>query len=272
MAQFPSRAAWAEHEFSNHRTTQSWTCPECAKDFLEVSTWEKHLQEMHRLFFSRSNLQVAKDMALKTEARRIEDDECPLCRIVVGKPRRGFVKHVGRHMEEIALMALPRDVEEDTEEGSTLPSDRQVPTQNTRRDAPHNGRLGVPHLEQPKSRFSLQKSAPANVSDNPIMVCANEDDANNGLTKKRKRKPRIVKPRKPRTLTDEGKAHAKMVREYPGGACADCKRRKNKARDPSVANMAFNTLITISSALISCPKIFSSSRVMMGGPYSQTIH
>ncbi len=118
MAQFPSRAAWAEHEFSNHRTTQSWTCPECAKDFLEVSTWEKHLQEIHRLFFSCSNLQVAKDMALKTEARQIEDDECPLCRIVVGKPRRGFVKHVGRHMEEIALMALPRDVEEDTEEGS----------------------------------------------------------------------------------------------------------------------------------------------------------
>ena len=118
MAQFPSRAAWAEHEFSNHRTTQSWTCPECAEDFLEISTWEKHLQDMHRLFFSRSNLQVAKDMALKTEARRIEDDECPLCRIVVGKPRRGFVKHVGRHMEEIALMALPRDVEEDIEEGS----------------------------------------------------------------------------------------------------------------------------------------------------------
>ena len=118
MAQFPSRAAWAEHEFSNHRTTQSWTCPECAKDFLEVYTWEKHLKEMHRLFFSRSNLQIAKDMALITKARRIEDDECPLCRIIVGKPRRGFVRHVGQHMEEIALMALPRDVEEDTEEGS----------------------------------------------------------------------------------------------------------------------------------------------------------
>ena len=118
LVQFPNRAAWAEHEFSNHRTTQSWTCPECAEDFLEVSTWEKHLQETHRLFFSGPKLQVAKDMALRTEARRIEDDECPLCRIVVGKPRRGFVKHVGRHMEEIALMALPRDVEEDTEEGS----------------------------------------------------------------------------------------------------------------------------------------------------------
>ncbi len=121
----------------------------------------------------------------------------------------------------------------------TLPSNRQVPTQNTRRDAPHNGRLGVPHLEQPKSRFSLRKSAPANVSDNPMLVCANEDDANNGLTKKRKRKPRIVKPRKPRTLTNEGKLHAKAVRESPGGACADCKRKKTKARDPLVTNLVF---------------------------------
>lgn len=58
-------------------------------------------------------------MARRTEATRIEDDECPLCRIVVGKSRRGFVKHVARHMEEIALMALPLNVEEDTEEGST---------------------------------------------------------------------------------------------------------------------------------------------------------
>ena len=57
-------------------------------------------------------------MAYRTEATRVEDNECPLCRIVVGKPRRAFVKHVGRHMEEIALMALPRDVEEDSEEGS----------------------------------------------------------------------------------------------------------------------------------------------------------
>ena len=54
----------------------------------------------------------------KTEATRFEDDECPLCRTVVGKPRRAFVKHVARHIEEIALMALPRNVEEGSEEGS----------------------------------------------------------------------------------------------------------------------------------------------------------
>ena len=119
LVQFSSRAAWADHEFSKHRNTRLWTCPDCPQEFHEFSLWEQHLQEKHCLLFSVPNLQVAKIMALKTEAKCTENDECPLCRIVVGKPRRGFVKHVGRHMEEIALMALPRDVEEKTEEESS---------------------------------------------------------------------------------------------------------------------------------------------------------
>ena len=118
LAQFPNRAAWAEHEFSQHRITQSWSCPKCPQAFNNVPRWQNHIQERHCLFLSDRNLNIAKDMACKTEATRIEDDECPLCRIVLGKPRRAFVKHVGRHMEEIALMALPRNVEEDSEEGS----------------------------------------------------------------------------------------------------------------------------------------------------------
>ena len=118
LAQFPNRAAWAEHEFSQHRVTQSWSCPECPQAFNNVPRWQNHIQERHGLFFSDRNLNIAKDMAYKTEATRIEDAECPLCRIVLSKRRRAFVKHLGRHMEEIALMALPRNVEEDSEEGS----------------------------------------------------------------------------------------------------------------------------------------------------------
>ena len=117
LAQFPNRAAWAEHEFSQHRVTRSWSCPECPQAFNNLPRWQNHVQERHCLFFTDPNLNIAGKMAYKTEATRVEDDECPLCCNVVGK-RRAFVKHVGRHMEEIALMALPRDVEEDSEEGS----------------------------------------------------------------------------------------------------------------------------------------------------------
>ena len=130
LAQFPNRAAWAEHEFSQHRITQSWSCPKCPRAFISVSGWQSHIQEKHCLFFSGHQCNVAKDMAYRTKATRIEDEECPLCRIVVGKPRRAFIKHVGRHMEEIALMALPRDVEEDSEE-DCLSTDRTSSDEGT---------------------------------------------------------------------------------------------------------------------------------------------
>lgn len=109
-----------------------------------------------------------------------------------------------------------------------VPSNRQLPTQDRKHTAPDNGRLNVPPLEEHRSRTFLRKSADANAPDGSLTVHADEDAANNDLTKKRKRKPRTIKPRKPRTLTEEGKAHAKAVRECPGGACVDCKRKKTK--------------------------------------------
>lgn len=142
-----------------------------------------------------------------------------------------------------------------------VPPNRQIPIHGTRRIAPHNGRLDVPLLEQPKSRVSLQKSSAPNDRDNPVTNHAVKDGANNGLTKKRKRKPRTIKPRKPRTLTKEGKAHAKAVRESPGGACALCKLKKTKARDPTVTNLVFNTLITVPSALTSYKRTYLWSRM-----------
>ena len=59
-------------------------------------------------------------IALKTEKRTADCEECPLCRVVLGKPQRAFAKHVGQHMEQIALMVLPRDTEDDSNRGSTV--------------------------------------------------------------------------------------------------------------------------------------------------------
>lgn len=118
LAQFPNRAGWAEHEFSQHRVTLSWSCPNCPQNFTNIPAWHSHVEEAHGHRFSGRQFEIAKEMAYKIEATRIEEAECPLCRIVVGKPRRGFVKHVARHMEETALMALPRNIEEDSDEDS----------------------------------------------------------------------------------------------------------------------------------------------------------
>ena len=116
-------------------------------------------------------------------------------------------------------------------------ANRQLPTQETKRITCHNERSNVSSPEHTKSGFSLRMSAAVNSAGNPVTTQAEESCTNKGLTKKRKRKARISKPRKPRTLTDEGKAHAKAIRDYPGGACEDCKRKKTKARDPEMTNL-----------------------------------
>ena len=146
---------------------------------------------------------------------------------------------------------------------------RQLSAKDTWRIATHNDRLDIPNLEPSKSRLFPRRSFTANAPDNPVVVHTGEDVANNGPTKKRKRKPRTAGPRKPRTLTNEGKAHAKAVRECPGGACADCKRKKTKARDSPVTNLVFSTLITVPSALTSYRKTCPWS-LLIGG--LQTLH
>ena len=115
MAQFTSRAAWADHEFTEHRIIRSWSCPECAKQCESEQEWDVHLEEYHQQTFSGPKYQVALSMACNTLERPVSSEACPLCQVIPGKARGEFVKHVGRHMEEIALMALPPE-DEDTEE------------------------------------------------------------------------------------------------------------------------------------------------------------
>ena len=118
LAQFTTRAAWADHEFTEHRYDMVWNCPECPEKFAGASDWEQHLDEVHQRIFTGPQLHWARNTANQMHPRPAETEECPLCRVVLGKPRRTFVKHVARHMEEIALMTLPRSIEEDSDESS----------------------------------------------------------------------------------------------------------------------------------------------------------
>ena len=115
---FPSRSAWANHEFQEHRFDRYWACPECSKKSCSTLDWEHHLNNVHNQKFPGPNLVAARNAACRISPKRAEEEECPLCRVVLGKPRRAFVKHVSRHMEDIALMALPSNAEEDSEIGS----------------------------------------------------------------------------------------------------------------------------------------------------------
>ena len=119
LAQFTTRAAWAEHEFTEHRIIRSWTCAECSKHCDSEIEWKQHLERSHQHTLFGSLYHIAKDKAYAARAKPIENEECLLCQVVLGKTRREFVKHVGRHMEEIALIVLPREIDEVSEASST---------------------------------------------------------------------------------------------------------------------------------------------------------
>ncbi len=118
LVQFKNRSLWADHEFNEHRVDRTWICPQCHIGIPSEKDWAQHVQNSHGIVFSDSKYQIAIATAYKRKERPIEYEKCFLCNKVIGKPRRAFVKHVGQHMEDIALMALPRETDDDTGEAS----------------------------------------------------------------------------------------------------------------------------------------------------------
>lgn len=134
LKSFQSRSSWADHEFQEHRLNRYWACPGCSKKSCSIPDWEHHLDDVHNLKFFGPDLLEARKNACHISPKRAEEEQCPLCQVVLGKPRRAFVKHVSRHMEDIALMALPSNAEEDSETDSTHTDHASVKENNTSKD------------------------------------------------------------------------------------------------------------------------------------------
>ena len=115
LIQFSTRSAWAQHEFEEHQTEYVWKCNECGIESTSPELWRNHLQKAHDCVLSRSQLLTAVGTALRCRDKPVDQEVCPLCLTHPGTSRRKFATHVGRHMEEIALVVLPREIEEDSD-------------------------------------------------------------------------------------------------------------------------------------------------------------
>ncbi|MCJ1402972.1 hypothetical protein MMC11_006194 [Xylographa trunciseda] len=131
LTTFPTRNLWASHEFEEHRVTRSWKCPECAYTDSAAQKLEEHLRRCHGEAVTLAQLPFIIAAAETKTPQAIEGQACPLCKAIPGKSRRNFVKHVGRHMESVALAVLPRDAAEDSEQSS----DRSIVSQD---EEPHS--------------------------------------------------------------------------------------------------------------------------------------
>jgi len=65
LRQFPSRNAWAEHEWEKHRSCPVWACPECRVECCTSANWIEHVRKVHGRILASSHGTSAADAAAR---------------------------------------------------------------------------------------------------------------------------------------------------------------------------------------------------------------
>jgi len=125
---FSSRHEWFEHELANHRRT--WRCDECVISFPSVEAFRAHLNTCYPSTTLSTDLKALISRAEQTVGQ-IPALDCPLCDALNSELQKlnhtqedvtvsseCFKKHLGRHLEKVALFALPRLQLEDDDENA----------------------------------------------------------------------------------------------------------------------------------------------------------
>jgi hypothetical protein len=125
---YADRKAWFEHELQTHRAT--WRCHFCGHDdFMSKEAMKKHLRHKHVQEIDTDQLEALTDVGKHINIL-LKASDCPFCdewdtylrKKACPQPPAGdpmvvdpieFRRHVGSHMQDLALFAIPRgDLEE----------------------------------------------------------------------------------------------------------------------------------------------------------------
>jgi hypothetical protein len=140
LVTYPSRKLWEEHEFTEHRCHNFFQCHDCCETFTIEREFTQHLVQKHQ-YGSLNHTQLLSTLsaAKKSSPEPIASQRCPLCQEEGWGSQRSFVTHVGRHLEEIALSALPKDVGSDSEaESHDSQSAENISTKDEYTKSPNN--------------------------------------------------------------------------------------------------------------------------------------
>ena len=140
---FSDRRDWFEHELEQHRSI--WTCNFCdSKNFRSLANFEHHVRVRHQQSMTDAQFEALSE-AYRRPVDQIPASECPFCTewetklrqtnptikedaVVVVTPQQ-FMKHVGSHMQQLALFAIPRgytEGDDDAESGASVAVARDV--------------------------------------------------------------------------------------------------------------------------------------------------
>ncbi|KAG8531244.1 uncharacterized protein KY384_004602 [Bacidia gigantensis] len=136
LTRFAFREEWAKHEFSQHRYQTRWICPECETSLRDPAAWRQHFMEEHthdEAAIEGSSVETRLCEALQVTPGLVETEQCHLCHNFSTPNKRNFIAHVGQHMEEVALLAIPR-LEMDDEGNSSADSEASMKVKLTGTD------------------------------------------------------------------------------------------------------------------------------------------
>jgi hypothetical protein len=104
---YDSRRTWFQHELG-HRIC--WQCVEgCNRSFSCEKDFVAHVQALHPDLTAPDVLIALKHSATRSETLS-DQGKCPLCNKSMAL--RVLQKHLGRHQEQLALFALPQNLDE----------------------------------------------------------------------------------------------------------------------------------------------------------------
>ncbi|KAG9231767.1 hypothetical protein BJ875DRAFT_106323 [Amylocarpus encephaloides] len=145
LLMFRSRNEWFEHELQNHR--REWICQFCEHSaFPTTSAFSKHMNSNHQGVLTDTPLE-AQLLQSEEPVDKIDSSACGLCdsweetlreqqasidslqsspddkNVRLYGKLKPFRRHLGRHMEQLALFALSSNLTEELDEENTIPQD-----------------------------------------------------------------------------------------------------------------------------------------------------
>jgi hypothetical protein len=104
---YDSRRTWFQHELGHRKC---WQCVEgCNRSFSSEKDFVAHIQAQHPDLTALDVLTALKHTATRS-ATLSDQGKCPLCN--KSMTLRVLQKHLGRHQEQLALFALPQNMDE----------------------------------------------------------------------------------------------------------------------------------------------------------------
>ncbi|KAM0182216.1 hypothetical protein ACHAPF_001103 [Botrytis cinerea] len=276
LRMFWSRNEWFAHEVQNHR--REWVCQQCQHaPFSSSSAYEAHLHSRHQVELKGSQL---KALLLQSEepVDKLSATACRLCdqwetiiedkRFDSKRPfldgvqppqsygtRGQFRRHLGRHMEQLALFALP--INEDAMEVDSLSEDDYHEDSSAsvaeskaigNSDLIDTGSLGLP-VDSDAATDTMSHGLPPQAGNDFIkprfMVSALQHDWNGFEEKEEQNKSAGGPSRAAPKEMPHGWSFSKVEKGRSKTGCVTCRKRKKKCDEakPRCMNCERNAVV-----------------------------